>query len=164
MADQKTEVEKVEEMYRKQLEIQERFMAKREEELCISLEREREHYKRELETMRCNFKERQDDLLAQNDGMLAAIGRLHGENATLKKELQDMEMKAKTLNEHLNRAEQMAKIKVQELERELHKTKEEGRRNVDEVIARAHDEFDKAGEEIRRLKKEIEAAGKRKKS
>lgn len=163
MAEQRTEAEKVEEMYRKQLEIQEHFMAKREEELRISVDREHAHYKRELETMRCNFKERQDDLLAQNDGMLAAIGRLHGENATLNKQLQETEMKAKMLGGQIDRTEQMAKIKINELERELGKTKEQARAQAEEVIARAQEEFDKAREEIKNLKKELEVAKKGKK-
>lgn len=154
MADQTAE-EKLEELHKMQVEMLERRIKEQEEQHHVSLERERMDHQEQRKTMSVMFHERRDELLKQNDGMLGAIGRLHGENEALRKSVQELEATVKEKQENVVRLEREFEMMRQQLEVEFHarmekskvdleRVKEENvelRRRLGEKIPKANDVF-----------------------
>jgi len=81
---EKTEAEKTQELF-------ERKIKEREHELETLRQREIEQIDKRICEMRARFEDEKKELLAQNDGLLGAVGRLHAENETLRKQISDLE-------------------------------------------------------------------------
>jgi hypothetical protein len=128
MADQTAE-EKLEKVHHLQLEIQERRIQELEESNLRSLEREKMDHHEQRKAMSDVFNERRQELLKQNDGMLGAVGRLHGENETLKKSVQELQAEVKDRKDNaasLDRELQMMKNQLDiQIEARLEKSRSE---------------------------------------
>lgn len=77
---EKTEADKLEEMVQKRLEEQ-------REAGKMNLEILSRTYETRLQEMRESFEERKKEFLAQNDGLLGAVGRLYAETEDLRKRI-----------------------------------------------------------------------------
>lgn len=138
MADQ-TVQEKLEELHRMQIEMLQRQIKEQHEQFQFALEREREERQEQREAAVQLFQDRTQELTKQNDGMLGAIGRLHGENEVLRKKLQDAENMAKDRQEMIQRNEHQLQIEMERMRLEIHererKTKEELAKVQEENLA-----------------------------
>lgn len=143
MAEQ-TAQEKLEELHKFQVELLERRIKEMEEQHHLSLEREREDRQEQRKAAAELFHDRQQELTKQNDGMLGAIGRLHGENESLRKQVQDLDLKLKEKAEHVNRLEHDFEIMRHQLEIESQRRME-----------KTKDDLDRAREENLELRKRL---------
>lgn len=142
MPEPVTAVEKVEALYLLQIE----RLEKQVQEGRIERERDRQIFQREYqerlkETVQ-DYNDRKEDLVAQNDGMLGAIGRLHAENQTLKQTLMDAQSRMKRLEEDLDQVHNHVQAQM-----------EEAHLRMDEKVGRIKEE---AAREIKDLKRQIE--------
>lgn len=135
-------IEKVEALYVKQIERLERQCAEAVNERLRERQAIRQEFDERRKECQQNFNDREKELLAQNDGMLGAIGRLHSENQTLKQDLLQAQMRAKKYEENMEQMTHQAHIQV-----------EEAHLRMDERVNRIKEE---AAREIRDLKKQIE--------
>jgi hypothetical protein len=113
MAEQ-TVAEKLEEVYRIQLQLQEERIKELNgsHEKALHLEREEHHEQRKIAAHA--FEERRQELIHQNDGMLGAIGRLHSESESLKGELSKWKSLAMEAQEKLDRSKADAEVMVEQ--------------------------------------------------
>lgn len=82
MAEQ-TEVERVQKKYEEQL-AEQRAQSEHQFQVAMKMQEVRNHELRE------GFEERKREFLAQNDGLLGAVGRLHKETESLKAQVTDL--------------------------------------------------------------------------
>lgn len=139
-------VEKIEALYIRQVERLEKQLANEREERHREREMLRSEYQERLKESIHDYRERKEDLIAQNDGMLGAIGRLHAENLALKTRISEFEFRARDFDA------EMARVST------------EAERCQDEAARRAHNIKEEAAREIKALKKELEDLRAKKKS
>jgi hypothetical protein len=133
---EKTEVEKVQESFERKLKEQE-------------MQFERTHA-RELEIIRIRYdeihsvrEEQKKELLAQNDGLLGAVGRLHTENEALKTRVSELgpalakaKEEATRMLEEMKERMEFANARAQEL---IEGTKREAQHEIDRLKGKLSD-------------------------
>lgn len=100
----------------------------------------------DLALAREQHSEKEKELLAQNDALLGAVGRLHAENAALKARLLDREAKEKDLRQEVERVKQEAFLMSEH--------------RVKDAVKKAEKEIQELHEQLRGTKKGKQGAKK----
>lgn len=135
-------IEKVEAIYTKEIERLEKQVTEARHERERDREMLRDDYQEKLKGTLQVYNERKEELLAQNDGMLGVVGRLHSENQTLKQDLLQAQMRVKKAEESL-----------EEIHNRVEAEMEGARQQMDERVERIKED---AARDIRDLKKQVE--------
>lgn len=86
-----------------------------------------------LQEIKSTFEEQKRELIAQNDGLLGAIGRLHGENEAHKKRISQLEGDVQTFSAEQERMRQEFQVKAEIMRRESDLRLMDARREADAV-------------------------------
>jgi uncharacterized protein (DUF2132 family) len=130
-------VEKVEAVYIKHIERLERLLAEEKHDREQHRESFRQEYQERLKEKGVEFHNQKEELLAQNDGMLGAIGRLHTENESLKQRLNEAQRNVKDLEEMALRMKKDAEVdilrKAEMFEQEIDRREQEASKVIKEL-------------------------------
>lgn len=141
-AAEKTEAQKVEEHFLRQ--------EAHEERLNATLKM----YETRIHEMRETSEERKKELLAQNDGLLGAVGRLYAENEALNKRVASLEPALKQADEKLKNLHDMAQVEIERAHRELDEKcntiREQAKTEVERAKLDAKAEIDRLKAELKR--------------
>jgi hypothetical protein len=127
---EKTEAEKQQEVFERYLTI---FQAEKEKDLL----RAQEHFT----TIKMNLEDQKKELLAQNDGLLGAVGRLSRDNEELRTKVAAVTQQKANMEKDIERAKH-----------EVERMMMEASVRTDEEIERRHKETSELRKEVARLK------------
>jgi hypothetical protein len=131
--------EKMEDVYKLQIQLQERRIREIEESYQRALEIERQDHMEQRKAAVEVFNERRQELIHQNDGMLGAIGRIHTENEKLKTEASDLTAAVLDLGRKLEAEKKQASMDAQRAEQIIQLVKEKSQAEIQDLKAKLYE-------------------------